>query len=92
MAEQQGEMKKVVGRILSYAVYVNGENTGGLKIFNGSLAITSDVPLDENVDAHSLYEYIRKTAIEAARDATLGQWNDYADERFSVVITHHFYP
>ena len=88
---EQPEVMNTIGRIISYAVHYNGVLQPRV-IFSGSLAITSDVPAGQNVDVHSLYQYIRKTAIEAARDATLGQWNDEADERFSVVITHHFYP
>ena len=91
MAEQQGEMKKLVGRIISYSVHYNGVLPPRV-IFSGTLAITSEVGIDEAVDPHSLYEYIRSTAISAAKDATFGQWNGEADESFSVVITHHFYP
>lgn len=88
---QQGEMKKVHGRIISYTVMFNGCLPARV-VYSGSLAIKTETPIDEEVDAHSLYEYIRNTAIEAALDVQSLDYGDYQKELFSVVITHHFQP
>jgi len=85
------KVMNTVGRIISYAVHYNNVNPPRV-IFSGSLAITSDVPAGQNVDAHSLYQYIRETAIEAAKNANKHIFDEDQNELFSVVITNHFYP
>lgn len=88
---EQPKVMNTIGRIISYSVYYN-EVCPPRVIFSGSLAITSEVPAGQNVDAHSLYQYIRETAIRAAKDAQGGEFYSQRDELFSVVITNHFYP
>lgn len=88
---EQPKVMNTIGRIISYAVHYNNV-TPPRVIFSGSLAITSEVPAGQNVDPHSLYQYIRETAIEAAKDANPRTYDDDPKELFSVVITNHFYP
>ena len=89
--EGQPKVKEVVGRIISYVVHYNDVNPPRV-IYSGSMSLTSERPIGEQTDPHSLFDYIRKTAINTAKDAQKMAYGDEPDEVFSVVITYHFYP
>ena len=88
MAEAS-EKATVYQRIISYSVHYNGFSQPRV-IYSGSLALASTVPEGEHLNAASLYDYIRKTAISAAKDARPADFGSEDEALFSVVITQHF--